>query len=238
MLDKIALIIPTRQRVEQAREQSLLLRGLTGLNADIHYVIDGDPQNEHDYVRALADSHATVHVQPWRGLSGTLNTMSARLVNQYRYIGFIGDDHAPRTPLWDVQIWNEFRDPHTLIVYGPDGQPRGLLPTGYYPLTWWVMDSDLIVSLGQMVPYVLSHTCVDDYIWSLGHRSGTMAFVPEVVFEHNHWYWNKGEKDESYERSSSHFNRLADNSKWNYYEQVQLPHDVVVAEKLRHLNMG
>jgi hypothetical protein len=234
MLNKIALIIPTRQRVDKAREQSLLLRGTMGYDADIHYVIDGDPWNEHDYVRALADSHSIVHVQPWRGLSGTLNTMSLKLSMGYRYVGFIGDDHLPRSLFWDTQIWNAFQDPSTLIVYGPDGSPTE--PRDFPRLTWWVMDTDLIHATGQMVPYVLSHTCVDDYVWQLGFQSGTLSYLPDVLFEHQHHLWNKGPVDESYERSSEHNNRLADNLKWQYYQTVQLPHDVVLAQRLRKNN--
>ena len=237
MLNKIALIIPTRERPDQVAIQAKELTSLTGKFADIHYVIDGDHANEHEYSRALGEFHHITHFQPWRGLSGTLNTMGLKLSQYYNYVGFIGDDHFPKTFGWDGKLLEIISRTDTLIAYGSDGQPA--LPSydhGFPPMTWWVMDSDLLHALGQMVPYVLSHTCVDDYVWQLGYRSSTLSYSTEVLFEHQHWFWGKGEKDESYERSSEHNNRIADNLKWLDYQKFQLPHDVVMAQKLRRSN--
>lgn len=229
ILNKIALIVPTRERPDQVHDQADAFKKLTGPYADIHYVVDGDHGNEHAYSRAVHDY--PVHYQPWRGLSGTLNTSGVSLAQRYRYVGFVGDDHMPMTDQWDGLIFNTFALPETLIVYGPDGQPKG---TGSYPaLTWWVMDSDLILHLGQMVPFVLSHTCVDDYVAQLGYQSNTIVYDPDVLFEHNHWIWDKGVVDASYERSSEHNNRLADNKKWLDYQEIQLPRDIAIASRLR-----
>lgn len=235
MLDKIALVIPTRERVDRVALQAAELHRLTGDFADIHYVIDGDHERDHEYSRALHGYHHITHFQPWRGLSGTLNTMSARLVQYYPYVGFMGDDHFPLTLGWDHVMINLMRDPGTLVAYGSDGQPD-VDRWDHPPMTWWVMDSDLIHALGQMVPYPLNHTCVDDYVWQLGFQSDSLAYAPGVTMEHRHWFWDKAKTDDSYERSSEHNNRLADNIKWQHYQKIQLPHDVVVAQRLRRNN--
>lgn len=233
MIDKILFIVPTRGRPENVRQLSRAFDQARTGYADLIFIVDGDHPDEHDYSRATG-SHS-VYFQPWRGLSGTLNTVGPRFASAYRYVGFMGDDHRPVSPGFDAALYAALRrcGDHA-VAYGPDGQAEyphimsGPVTeeASHVPLTWWAQDSQTIRMLGQMVPYVLSHTCVDDYIWQLGFQAGTLTYVEDALVEHLHPLWGKGSNDESYELSSNHHNRLADHIKWDEYQKTQLPRDV------------
>lgn len=239
--DKILFIVPTRKRPSNVSRLAKAFSELQSGFADLMFVVDGDHPDEHDYCRA--SNGWPVTFQPWRGLSGTLNTQGKFFAEKYRWIGFIGDDHVPTTHGFDAHLYGALRavGEHA-IAYGPDGQPFDtVVPmnimvtprTPHPPLTWWVMDCQTIRLLGQMVPYVLSHTCVDDYVWQLGYQAGTLVYVPGAEMDHLHPLWNKAETDESYELSSEHNNRLADHRKWEEYQEVQLPRDVALVKQWR-----
>lgn len=242
MIDKILFIVPTRGRPENVRELAKAFDENSSGYADLMFIVDGDHPDEHDYSRA--SGHWPVAFQPWRGLSGTLNTSSQRFAQAYRYIGFMGDDHRPRAAGFDGSLFGGLRRTGSFsIAYGPDGQAdyshvmSGPVTeeSSHVPMTWWVMDSKIIRMLGQMVPYVLSHTCVDDYVLQLGYQSETLTYVADALVEHMHPIWGKAKTDESYELSSHHHNRLADHKKWDEYQRVQLPRDVRLIKMSRGL---
>jgi len=236
MKDKIAFLVPTRGRPSNVGALALAWDEMIGAGfADLIFIVDGDHPEEHDYVRK-SNGHQ-VYFQPWRGLSATLNTQALHFAERYQYVGFMGDDHRPRTKYFDQKliIDLDYAGPYA-VLYGPDGQPGWTAEnqdsyavdalTSHAPMTWWAMDSRLIRLLGQMVPWPLSHTCVDDYVWQLGYQAHKLWYSPSVLMEHLHPLWGKGSMDESYERSSEHNNRLADHKKWETYQEVQLPRDV------------
>ena len=174
------------------------------------FIVDGDHPEEHDYTR-VARGHQ-MYFQPWCGLSATLNTQALHLAQRYQYVGFLGDDHRPRTKGFDTRLIGALDAVGSYgIVYGADGRPWHYSPRSgfvcmedvHYPMTWWVMNSRVINLLGQMVPWPLSHTCVDDYVWQLGYQTGNLWFE-DVVVEHLHPLWGKAETDESYELSLYH----------------------------------
>lgn len=243
MIDKIAFLVPTRGRPENVHRLAQAFTEQHDGYADLIFVVDGDHPEEHDYSRAALGF--PVIFQPWRGLCATLNIQSLRLASQYKYVGFMGDDHIPRTPCFDEYLRQSLEVAGDYgIVYGSDGQAyfpacgSGFVnfpnpATPHIPMTWWCMDSKVITLLGQMVPWVLSHTCCDDYVWELGYQSGTLYFDSDVTMEHLHPLWGKAETDESYELSSNHHNRLADHVKWKEYQNVQLHRDVRLIKMAR-----
>lgn len=113
---------------------------------------------------------------PWLNLAGqfaaTKDTWPMGIV------GFMGDDHRPRTVDWDGEVLAEC--PRGGIVYGNDLVQGENLPTAVF------MDARIIRTLGYMVPPGMTHLYLDDFWKLLGQRLGTLTYLPDVVIEHCH----------------------------------------------------
>lgn len=227
VIDKTLWIIPTRGRSHRIAEHAeSLRRTLTGYG-DVMYVVDGDHEGESTYFHNVLPF--LCHVGPWRGLSGTLNFYANHWAHFYTQIGFMGDDHFPRTVGFDAEFYYALKNnPHS-VTYGMDGAYT-TVPT------YWAMSSSIIQNLGQMVPYVLRHNYIDNYIQDLASGADALTRLDNVLVEHMHPLWDKAESDPSYELSSYHHSRLSDQLNYEEYKTVQLPKDVVLLRRLRGLD--
>ncbi len=227
MIDKTLWLIPTRLRSEHIADHAeSLRRTLTGLG-DVMYLIDGDHENESKYF------HNTLpylcHTGPWRGLSATLNLYATTWAQRYTSIGFMGDDHYPRTVGFDAAFHFALKDNPNSVVYGMDGAYTSIP-------TYWAMSSSIIRNIGQMVPNVLRHNYIDNYVQDLAVGADALIRLESILVEHMHPLWGKAETDPSYELSSYHHSRLADQMNYEEYKRVQLPVDIILLRRLRGLD--
>lgn len=125
-------------------------------------------------------------------LGGTLNLASQFFAGNHFAIGFLGDDHRPRSQGWDVRLVEALRELGTGVVYGNDLFQGERLPTAV------AMTSDIVRTLGYFVPPGLIHLYMDDYWKSLGEAIGRLRYLPEVIIEHVHPIAHKAEWDERY----------------------------------------
>lgn len=161
---------------------------------------------------ALAESRAVRSTKDWgallppkfvvgprRWLAGTLNEVSAEAVRTGRYeaIGFIGDDHHPRTRGWDERFTATLRELGSGFVYGNDLLQGEKLPTGA------AMTTDIIATLGYMAPPGLVHLYLDNCWLALGKRMDRIRYLPDVVLEHMHFLNRKAPDDDLYREVNS-----------------------------------
>jgi hypothetical protein len=111
-------------------------------------------------------------------------------------VGFMGDDHRPRTYGWDRMYLDALRDMGTGIAYGDDLLQGECLPTQV------AMTSDIIRTLSFMAPPNLWHMFCDDFWRDLGRAAGCLRYMPEVVVEHLHPLAGKAPVDETYTLSN------------------------------------
>lgn len=192
MTRDLLYIVPSRGRpanIERLRDAFDLVH-----QADLLVAIDIDDPALDDYV-AIADRRGgRWDVGERRRLVGTLNHIAASdATENYRYVGFMGDDHLPRTPDWDTELV------HTLdrlgaggIAYGNDLIQGPNLPTAV------ALDRRIITTLGYMAPPVLTHMFADNWWRDLGTALGTLAYLPHVVIEHLHPIAQRAEWDNGY----------------------------------------
>lgn len=109
-------------------------------------------------------------------------------------VGFMGDDHCPRTPGWDAAYLDALRDLGTGLVYGDDLLQREKLPTQV------AMTTDIVRALGYMAPEGLTHLYVDNFWRDLGTSAGCLRYLPDVVVEHRHPTAGKAQWDDGYNR--------------------------------------
>lgn len=129
------------------------------------------------------------------GMVGALNRYAklyAEMVHDTHIIGFMGDDHIPRTPLWDQRIRDILRAGPG-IVYCNDLLQGSNLPTQVF------MSSGIIRALGHMAPS-FQHLYVDNYWKQLGQGAECLTYISDVVIEHMHPVAGKAEWDDGYKR--------------------------------------
>ena len=210
----LLVIVPTRGRPDNLRRVIEAWRA-TGAFADaaLLAVIDADDPQREAYERIewdakLADPELIqvgggliLATEPeWLPMVHKLNRWAATAASspwQPFALAFAGDDHLPRTHGWARRYLDELHDLGTGIVYGDDLLQGANLPTQ------WAMTSDIVRTLGRMVPADVQHLYCDNAIAVLGQAAGCLRYLPDVVVEHVHPLAGKAEMDDGYRRVNS-----------------------------------
>lgn len=192
-------------------------------SADLLIALDADDPTK-DQATAAANAannkHVKVTVGPRLRLCGTLNAHAQRLAAHYDAIGFLGDDHVPRTPAFDTLLGGALRAQGGGLAYGNDLLQGELLPTAV------LQDARLILALGQYAPPELTHLYLDDYWRALGQAIGKITYLPDVIIEHLHPIAGKTGWDPGYTEVNSAQQTTADREAFAAYLAVRFPDDV------------
>src|SRR5579872_5172215 len=119
---ELCVLIPTRNRPEATAE---LVRAWedTGATAHLWFFVDNDDPQLLRYRDLLIEPTERDGIFAVLGdrirLGPTLNREALLLAYDYRYVGFMGDDHRPRTPGWDLRMIAALGDGPG-IAYGND----------------------------------------------------------------------------------------------------------------------
>lgn len=201
MVDDLLVIIPTRGR-PQTIPEIMQAWDDTGATADVLFAVDTDDPELAAYKQHAADLKADSRVRfafgKRRRLVGTLNAQAVKAAKQYRFLAFMGDDHRPRAAgmPWDERI-RICLSGGSGIVYGND------LLQGDKMATAVAMTSDIVSTLGYMVPPALVHLCAD-LVWvDWGRGMGRITYLPDMVIEHLHPAAGKASVDAVYEDCNS-----------------------------------
>ncbi|MFE4857362.1 hypothetical protein [Streptomyces sp. NPDC056670] len=228
-MDDLLVIIPTRGR-PQAIPEIMAAWDATGATAHVLFAVDlDDPQLAGYEVHAEAlngDGRVRFVFGERERLVGTLNRQAVKEAAAYRFLGFMGDDHRPRTAAWDARV-RECLSGGPGIVYGNDLLQGELMPTAA------AMTSDIVTTLGYMAPPTMVHLCVD-LVWKdWGVGMQRITYLPDMVIEHLHPAAGKAQLDEGYEDANSAERVTADaTAYYAYRDDGALTADL---EKLRAL---
>lgn len=201
MSDDLLVIIPTRGR-PQAVPELVAAWDETGATADLLFAVDTDDPELAAYKQHAAtlkaDGRFRFTFGKRRRLVGTLNAQAVKAAKTYRFLAFMGDDHRPRPAAmpWDARI-RECLSGGPGIVYGND------LLQGEKMATAVAMTSDIVRTLGYMVPDCLVHLCAD-LVWvDWGRGMGRITYLHDMVIEHLHPAAGKASVDAVYEDCNS-----------------------------------
>lgn len=198
----IACIVPSRGRPGNIRELIEAWGKTTTGHADLIIAIDKDDPEFDNYPPPIElPEHVMVHHGPRLRLGGTLNKLARIAVRRegggYDAIGFMGDDHRPRTAGWDAQIAEALEARPLGVVYGDDLVHGPGLPTAVF------MDSRIIRTLGWMVYPGMTHLFFDNLWKRLGEELGTLTYLDDVIIEHCHPVVGKAAWDAGYAEVNS-----------------------------------
>jgi len=177
--------------------------GETRTYADLLIALDEDDPELQGYLTALlayVEEHPLATwlewaVRPRMRLGGTLNYWATDIgyLEHYSIIGFLGDDHVPRTHGFDARIKSAMDSMGgTGVVYGNDLLQGQNLPTAV------AISSNVIQALGYMVPPGMVHLWIDNAWGAMGKAMERYSYLPDVIIEHLHPAGGKAEWDERY----------------------------------------
>lgn len=199
---ELIMIVPTRGRPQAVGELASAFASACTAKTRLLIAVDDDDCDLDGYRSAVdaaktvwADTELVVQEAPGN-MANALNMAVSRVLNSgetAQAVGFMGDDHRPRTRSWDRLYLNALlRRPG--IVFGNDLIHGERLPT-QFTVSWKVTQA-----LGFFSPAGLKHMYIDNYWKDIGDRSNTLTYLEDVVVEHMHPVAEKGQYDEGYER--------------------------------------
>lgn len=180
----------------------------TGATAHLEVCVDDDDPALGDYLALGLAGPARLRIGPRRRLGGTLNQVAPELAARHRAIGFMGDDHVPRSPGWDRRLLDAI-EAGARVAYGNDLVHGPALPTAV------ALDATVIARLGYMVPPGLVHLFMDNYWAWLGEHLGALAYLDDVVIEHVHPIVGRAEWDEGYVEANATEVWEHDEARWH-----------------------
>jgi hypothetical protein len=229
----LVMLVPSRSRPDNIRH---LLKACESTVRDSGTLIvvrvdDDDPRLE-EYLQVgneWTDRAPWVRfeVGPRLKLGPTLNTMAEYWCDSTYAIGFMGDDHRPRSDGWDSYFQLVLRKyPNGYgMVYGNDGLQCEKLPTAI------VMTSNIPKTLGYFSIPGAIHLYLDNGWLTLGKRLKAITYLPRVVIEHVHPSAGKALVDDLYVEVNSR--KMLDHD-WGVYEKwavENLENDVRTVQK-------
>lgn len=222
-------IVPSRSRPDNIANL-ISAWHTTRCNSDLMVVVDDDDPELDGYMRVKLNFAGF----PWVGwgvterkrLGGTLNHYATLMAPQYDVIGFMGDDHRPKTPIWDGLMAAQLRKMKTGMVYGNDLLQGKHLPTEI------AMTTDIISALGYMVPPTLTHLYLDNFWLELGRGAGCIEYMEHVIIEHLHPHAGKAQMDAQYEELNSQKQHDRDGHAFETYKRKGLADDVAKVKGL------
>lgn len=208
------VIVPTRGRPQNVVALEASLKETDTLNAEFLYAIDPDDPARAAY-EALDLKNIWVMHERLR-LGGTLNLLAMMHASGYEAIGFMGDDHRPRTTGWEDHVMDEINAGGPRVVYGNDLLQGPNLPTAVF------MSSEIIMGLGYMVPPGLIHLWIDNAWMVLGQALGGLVYRDDVIIEHMHPIAGKADWDDRYTEVNSPTMDVADRAAYERWVREDL----------------
>lgn len=176
--------------------------------SDVVYIIDADdPELDGYLANGVPHAHYCVRhpslpgVVPPKRMGAILNDAWTvyGMAHSYAAVGFMGDDHLPRTPQFDARLMGELipqdgfpHDDLFGVAWGDD-----LLMGDAFP-TAGLLGAGMLDAMGYMVPPEFKHLCID-VVWSdIAKAIGRRHYRPDVIIEHVHPAAGKAELDAGY----------------------------------------
>ena len=187
---------------------------------------DADDPTLDGYHEVCAERGIELTVGPRIRMVPTLNKVAVERAPHHFALGFLGDDHRPRTLGVDAHYLAALRTMGTGWVYGNDLLAGERLPTQV------AMTSDIVQTLGAMVPAPVTHLYADNTWWDLGHALGRITYLPDVIVEHLHPLAGKADDDDGYREVNAADAHEADRLVYAHWYEHDMPADVAKLKAL------
>lgn len=191
-MSDLLMIVPSRGRPHNIAALHDAWTATTTGSTSLLVAADDDDPTLDGYRKVCADRRIALTVGPRLRMCPTLNKVALEHAPDHFAIGFLGDDHRPRTRGWDERYLETLRELGTGFVYGNDLLQGERLPTQV------AVTSDIVMTLGWMAPPGILHLWVDNVWIDLGRAIGRIRYLRDVVVEHQHYLNGKAAQDDGY----------------------------------------
>lgn len=222
----LLVIVPSRGRPQNIAELWDAWQAKTTNGTELLVAADDDDPTLAEYMRVCDDRGIRLWIGPRMRMVPTLNKVAVQRAPKHFALGFLGDDHRPRSRAWDQRYLDELHDLGTGFVYGDDLLAGERLPTQF------ALTSDIVQALGAMIPAPVRHLFADNQVYDLGNAIGRIRYLPDVVVEHCHPLNGKATEDDGYREVNAPDAFEADQLVYAHWYEHQMPADV---EKLKAL---
>lgn len=197
----LTVFVPTRGRPDVLNEFCYHFELTRRDNSKPIFIIDeDDPVKDQYFARNKSKAEILVAPPSARGMTGALNWAFRQYATQGKLgfaVGFMGDDHRPRTEGWDTRYIQALLEMNTGFVYGDDLLQHERMPTQI------AFTTDIALALGYMSPPAFQHLNVDIYWKDLGDAIDRIKYLEDVVVEHMHPIAGKARLDKNYRAVNS-----------------------------------
>jgi len=128
-------------------------------------------------------------------------------------LGFMGDDHAPRTKGWDTEYVRALRNLGSGYVYGND------LIQGEAVSTQIAITSDIVRGFGYFANPTFRHLYADNVWRDLGLAAECITYLHHVVVQHMHYSYGKSPDDATYAIGNSKTNWTEDPKRYKVWRR-------------------
>jgi len=236
---ELLVLVPSRLRPHTVIDLADACAETCTANTWLAWCLDDtpDPMAYHEAAWDAAEIYPNlimVESSTRRGLVGTLNHYASQAAAPFvagghspYAIGYLGDDHRPKTVGWDAAYLAALHELGTGIVYGDDEHQGAKLPTQM------AMTADIVRTLGYLAPPELWHMYCDNFWKDLGEGAGCLTYLPEVTVTHRHPGAGRGSWDASYRETNAAERYAADQAAYRRYRRARLAHDIAAVAALR-----
>lgn len=227
----LTVYVPTKGRPDNALRLQEQFYKTIRLNSRIVF-INSDNDQKRDRYTGLNES---ITVSP--GKPGFVDPLNLGYLQDRREVysfavGFMGDDHMPRTDGWDEIFINRLIKLESGFVYGRDGLQDAAIPT------YIVMTSDIPLTLNFMTLPSLMHLYADNFWLDLGRAINRIEYLPEVYIEHMHPAVGKSISDAGYTFSGDFALDQRDKAVYNQYVKHDLEgHAQILTSMIRRASI-
>jgi len=218
---ELSVFVPSRGRPDAAEELVAAFRLTCERWTECVVVVDENDPELAGYL-AIHDPYGRVVVQPPPSRRGMVEPLNAAVRTEASgwAVGFMGDDHRPRTEGWDHRFLAVLEKNGPGLVYGND------LWQGERLATHVVAHGDLVRAVGYFSPPELEHLYVDRVWMDWGRAIHRLFYLPDIVIEHLHPDAGKAERDENYEAVNNEGIAARDKRAYQDYRTKGLAADV------------
>lgn len=157
----------------------------------IYLGVDHDDPKMAEYTAMCVNNYLPLMVSPMSGSVPRCVDWMWRKTNGDMML-IVTDDVIVRTKGWDSFIEAQFRKQQYLVISPNDGRKRRKLEQPIITRKW-------AETVGCFFP-PFHHFCADEWIEKVAEQSGLIFYAMEIVFEHMHPKYGKGEWDDVYKR--------------------------------------